>query len=149
MYDSVADLKSDAESLAAMQDLRHQQVTQTDTGPLSISQDSTHMLIQKPSQRRAVTRPYHCVECGKSFRCNSHLVAHRRVHTGERPFLCKDCGKRFINNSNLTLHRRAQTARRPVRFPCTECSKSFSTKHRRLLHQRVVHAGERPFQCAE
>ena len=149
MFDSAttAELKSNDESLATRQNLCHQR--ETDTGPLSICQDSARTRVQAQGQGRAVARPHHCVECGKSFQRKDHLAAHRRMHTGERPFQCAECSKCFINSSNLTLHRRTHTPRRPVRFPCAECSKSFSTKRYRVLHQRAVHAGECPFQCAE
>ncbi|NWR26085.1 ZN544 protein, partial [Emberiza fucata] len=30
-------------------------------------------------------KPHMCVECGKSFRWNCHLIKHQRTHTGERP----------------------------------------------------------------
>lgn len=29
-----------------------------------------------------------CSICAKSFRCQSHLNRHKRIHTGQRPFVC-------------------------------------------------------------
>lgn len=29
-----------------------------------------------------------CPICAKSFRCQSHLNRHKRIHTGQRPFVC-------------------------------------------------------------
>ncbi|NXD03845.1 ZN397 protein, partial [Certhia familiaris] len=46
-----------------------------------------------------------CSECGKGFKSSSHLVIHRRSHTGERPYECGECGKRFQTSSNLVKHR--------------------------------------------
>ncbi|NXI17554.1 ZN154 protein, partial [Irena cyanogastra] len=38
-------------------------------------------------------KPHMCLECGKSFRWRSYLLAHLGVHTGERPYECEECGK--------------------------------------------------------
>ncbi|NWR46571.1 ZFP3 protein, partial [Regulus satrapa] len=56
-------------------------------------------------------RPFRCPECGKGFRQNSNLVAHRRVHSGERPYGCDQCGKRFQTSSTLLKHQRVHTER--------------------------------------
>lgn len=29
-----------------------------------------------------------CPICAKSFRCQAHLIRHKRIHTGQRPFVC-------------------------------------------------------------
>ncbi|XP_060060833.1 zinc finger protein 445 isoform X1 [Erinaceus europaeus] len=47
---------------------------------------------------------HRCSTCGKTFKKRSHLLSHRRFHTGERPFKCRDCGKTFGWSSNLTRH---------------------------------------------
>ncbi|NWR46027.1 ZN572 protein, partial [Regulus satrapa] len=49
-------------------------------------------------------KPYKCLECGKSFSCNSHLREHQNLHTGERPFVCGECGKSFSRSWRLIRH---------------------------------------------
>ncbi|OXA63777.1 Zinc finger protein 26 [Folsomia candida] len=45
-----------------------------------------------------------CDICGKRFKNNSNLAAHRPIHREERPFLCSQCGKSFKTRTSLTIH---------------------------------------------
>uniref|UniRef100_A0A8C3RTP5 C2H2-type domain-containing protein n=1 Tax=Chelydra serpentina TaxID=8475 RepID=A0A8C3RTP5_CHESE len=86
-------------------------------------------------------KPYNCADCGKAFTWPSHLVQHRRMHTGERPYRCADCGKGFADSSSLVKHGRTHTGERP--YTCPQCGKGFVdssslTKHARFSQMAML-----------
>ncbi|XP_010385259.1 zinc finger protein 837 [Rhinopithecus roxellana] len=91
-------------------------------------------------------KPYECADCAKAFGLFSHLVEHRRVHTGEKPYACPECGKAFNQRSNLSRHQRTHSSAKP--YACPLCEKAFKGRSGLVQHQRA-HTGERPYCCPE
>ncbi|XP_042310951.1 zinc finger protein 883-like [Sceloporus undulatus] len=102
-------------------------------------------VLLKPRVFR-LQKQYPCPDCGKNFKRNSHLVRHKRLHTGEKPYKCPECGKNFRQSTDVTTHRRIHTGETPYR--CNDCGKSFRYRTGLVKHQKC-HEEEKTYNCRE
>ncbi|XP_056281128.1 zinc finger protein 14-like [Pseudoliparis swirei] len=86
-----------------------------------------------------------CPDCQKSFKFQSLLNAHRRIHTGEQPFLCAQCGRRFSFKQSLERHR--HTHRGGRRYECPICGEFFKSPAAQREH-RGAHMENGEYLCS-
>ncbi|XP_025770233.1 flt3-interacting zinc finger protein 1 [Puma concolor] len=118
--------------------------TTMDDAPLPVPPVPAPAPAPAPPAAAAPRVPFHCSECGKSFRYRSDLRRHFARHTALKPHACPRCGKGFKHSFNLANHLRSHTGERPYR--CSACPKGFRDSTG-LLHHQVVHTGEKPYCC--
>lgn len=87
---------------------------------------------------------YRCIECGKIFSGNTHLIAHWRKHTGEKPYKCTGCGKIFSHMSSLLEHQKTHTGEKPN--ACPDCGKTHGHESSLKGHCRT-HTKQKPWKC--
>ncbi|XP_068611562.1 zinc finger protein 709-like [Brachionichthys hirsutus] len=89
---------------------------------------------------------FSCSDCEKSFKFQSLLKAHRRIHTGEQPFLCAQCGRRFSFKQSLERH--AQTHKSGRRYECLICGEFFKSPAAQRQHESS-HMEDGDYLCSE
>lgn len=89
-------------------------------------------------------KPYVCDVCNMSFRLRCHLNDHKRRHTGEKPYVCEVCNMAFRIRCHLNDHRRRHTGEKP--YTCEFCNVSFRLRCHLNDHRRR-HTGEKPYTC--
>lgn len=113
-----------------------QRKPQATTRPPTMDDPSLPVVPAAPGPAPSATAPrvpFHCSECGKSFRYRSDLRRHFARHTALKPHACPRCGKGFKHSFNLANHLRSHTGERPYR--CSACPKGFRDSTGLLHHQ--------------
>ena len=75
---------------------------------LQVTKQTTKIKLKKNLRVKflwSVFRPYHCADCGKSYKDSASFKRHRLGHTGERPYTCANCSEAFIDSKALRRHR--------------------------------------------
>nr|KAF6350644.1 zinc finger protein 496 [Myotis myotis] len=85
-------------------------------------------------------KPFRCGACGKSFRLNSHLLCHRRVHlppTGPLPVIGSEQGAAESTGGGPDASLAEGRARLSIQ--CCDCGKLFQRPEHLARHRSSVH----------
>lgn len=97
--------------------------------------DTDEALSEKRDGSDSKSGDFSCDFCSRTFRNQSALLTHRRIHTGETPYQCTYCSKSFKQVAHLDTHLRVHTGEKP--YKCKYCKKSFTQKSNRNRHEQV------------
>ncbi|KAG7306840.1 hypothetical protein JYU34_008303 [Plutella xylostella] len=90
-----------------------------------------------------------CIQCGDSFVEMHELDEHQLTHARDS-IKCPECNSSFPSHAALTAHCHAAHKENydmsNPRFPCRECSRTFTTSVKMLAHART-HETEKPYVC--
>lgn len=76
---------------------------------------------------------FKCSKCERVFLCKRTFGDHMLSHGTDRNYICKECGKSFKTRTRLAHHRECH------RFPCENCSSTFSSEDRLSKHTLKKH----------
>ncbi|XP_074095896.1 uncharacterized protein LOC141525340 [Cotesia typhae] len=107
------------------------------------------IIMEKPDPVSRVRKKHMCEQCAKSFRCQSHLERHKRIHTGQRPFICNICSMSFNQQEVLRKHQESHQGKKE--FRCETCQQSFRYKislksHMLNFHLEPDQSSANPFE---
>ena len=91
--------------------------------------------------------PGFCEPCQRSFKLVSHLTRHNReIHQQIPEGVCSNCGKSFTRKENLKVHEvkclnkgKGAGVWGKGSFCCQYCPKKYSTKFRKVVHEKNCH----------
>lgn len=109
-----------------------------DTKPSKIEMDILVQTMRHGETNGRRRKMHECPECGKTYKHQSTLAMHKKVHTGDYKFKCEYCDKEFYLAEYYNRHLRVHTKEKP--YQCDVCEKAFSQSNTLIQHKRI-HTG--------
>ena len=98
------------------------------------------------------TNTYDCIFCGKTFTRGNSMKNHiQSVHEGRKDHMCASCGKSFsqaqyLKNRHKCANDEEIQKNKTLKFPCEQCSRSFSKEEILTRHIARRHENGSPLQ---
>lgn len=83
-------------------------------------------------------RLFMCDKCDKSFKFNTYLRRHKKIHSPLKPYACDDCDKSFKFMDYLHKHKKVHSTLRP--YACDTCDKYYKRKAYLIRHNKICHS---------
>ncbi|NP_001315144.1 zinc finger protein 1035 isoform X1 [Danio rerio] len=99
-------------------------------------------------------RPYQCEVCSESFKSETTLASHCKIHDAKRQYQCHICSKTYLTSKDLAKHQQKHsenlrfTAQDSREYRCDMCNKSF-TMFAHLQKHQETHVGQVVYECTE
>ncbi|XP_059088578.1 zinc finger and SCAN domain-containing protein 2-like [Tigriopus californicus] len=91
-------------------------------------------------------KTFQCDYCDKAFKRRDHLVNHTNsIHTGRKQ--CSQCGLVCKGKEGLLQHIKDAHPSENTTFPCSACTKRFTSDANTRLHYRQCHAQIKCTEC--
>ncbi|KAG5447614.1 Zinc finger Y-chromosomal protein, partial [Clonorchis sinensis] len=107
---------------------------------------SSLYILERHAITHATSKNYQCDICGKQYKHQSTLIAHKRVaHVMDesndvlQKYTCRICGRRSKCQLDYEKHLRVHSKERP--FVCNLCGRSFAQSNNLYRHHRLTHTG--------
>ena len=86
-----------------------------------------------------------CEHCGKTFKNNSTMWAHRQTAHGKATFHCDKCGDTFKLEKHMKNH--FERKHSSGNFVCDQCGKTYTNPLSLKDHKSEVHNRVNPVKC--
>lgn len=102
----------------------------------------THFYNHVTKMEIAKNSGYACKYCAKTFKVQSAVQRHERIHSGDRPFKCDfaGCNKAFAQKEMLKRHSSIHLSMDEAPFKCSFCKRGFRQKAPLSVHIAKEHS---------